>query len=229
MRLRMIVFLGSLFLVSQVIAQEKPALKNEKEKISYSIGVNLGKNFQMQGLEIDQAMLAQGVKDALSSGKTALSEKEMEAVMNAFQQEMMNKAQAKAKVEGDKNMKEGQAFLAANKSKEGVVTLPSGLQYKVIKMGTGAKPTATQTVKCHYRGTTIEGKVFDSSYDRNEPAEFPLNQVIKGWTEGLQLMPVGSKFQFFIPSDLAYGERGAGRDIGPNATLIFEVELLEIK
>ena len=219
----------ALSLIGGTAMAQKKQPKTQKEKISYSIGVNLGKNFQMQGLEIDQAMLAQGVKDALSSGKTALSEKEMEAVMNAFQQEMMNKAQAKAKVEGDKNMKEGQAFLAANKSKEGVVTLPSGLQYKVIKMGTGAKPTATQTVKCHYRGTTIEGKVFDSSYDRNEPAEFPLNQVIKGWTEGLQLMPVGSKFQFFIPSDLAYGERGAGRDIGPNATLIFEVELLEIK
>jgi FKBP-type peptidyl-prolyl cis-trans isomerase FklB len=158
-----------------------------------------------------------------------MSDKDMEATMNAFQQEMMSKMQAKQKVEGEKNKKEGEAFLEANKKKEGVVTLPSGLQYKILKAGTGAKPTAKDTVKVNYRGTLIDGTEFDSSYKGGKPVEFPLGQVIKGWIEGIQLMPVGSKWQLFIPSNLAYGERGGGQMIGPNAALIFEVELLSIK
>jgi FKBP-type peptidyl-prolyl cis-trans isomerase FklB len=146
-----------------------------------------------------------------------------------MQKEMHDKQQAKMQEEGAANKKEGDAFLAANKSKEGVVTLPSGLQYKILKAGTGPKPTANDTVECNYRGTLINGKEFDSSYKRGQPADFPVGGVIKGWTEALQLMPVGSKWQLFVPADLAYGDRGAGADIGPGETLIFEVELMSIQ
>ncbi len=184
---------------------------------------------KMQGLDIDPGLLIQGIKDGLNNSKTAMSEKDMETTMKAFQQEMMGKAQAKQKVDADNNKKVGEAFLTANQKKEGVVTLPSGLQYKILTNGSGPKPTKDQTVKCHYRGTLIDGTEFDSSYKRGEPTEFPVGGVIKGWTEALQLMSVGSKWQLFIPSDLAYGERGTGQTIGPNATLIFEVELISIK
>jgi FKBP-type peptidyl-prolyl cis-trans isomerase FklB len=212
-----------------ISAQKKGTPKTKKEKVSYSIGVNIGKNMKMQGLDLDQGLLTQGIKDGLNNSKTAISEKDMEATMTAFQQEMTSKMQTKQKADGEKNTKEGEAFLAANKGKDGVITLPSGLQYKILKSGDGPKPTKEQTVKCHYRGTLIDGTEFDSSYKRGEPTEFPVGQVIKGWTEALQLMSVGSKWQLFIPSDLAYGPNGAGQMIGPNATLIFEVELLSIK
>jgi FKBP-type peptidyl-prolyl cis-trans isomerase FklB len=214
---------------SMVIAQKKGTPKTKKEKISYSIGVNIGKNMKTQGIDLDQGLLTQGIKDGLNSSKTAMSDKDMEASMTAFQQEIMGKMQAKQKVDGEKNAKEGEAFLAANKKKEGVVTLSSGLQYKILKSGDGPKPTKDQTVKCHYRGTLIDGTEFDSSYKRGEPTEFPVGQVVKGWIEALQLMPVGSKWQLFIPSDLAYGPNGAGQMIGPNATLIFDIELVSIK
>jgi FKBP-type peptidyl-prolyl cis-trans isomerase FklB len=216
-------------LSSMVIAQKKETPKTKKEKISYSIGVNIGKNMKTQGIDLDQGLLTQGIKDGLNNSKTAMSDKDMEAAMTSFQQEMMGKMQAKQKVVGEKNVKEGEAFLAANKKKEGVVTLSSGLQYKILKSGDGPKPTKDQTVKCHYRGTLIDGTEFDSSYKRGEPTEFPIGQVIKGWTEALQLMPVGSKWQLFIPSDLAYGPEGRGQTIGPNATLIFDIELISIK
>jgi FKBP-type peptidyl-prolyl cis-trans isomerase FklB len=210
---------------SMVIAQKKGTPKTKKEKISYSIGVNIGKNMKTQGMDLDQGLLTQGIKDGLNSSKTAMSDKDMEATMTAFQQEMMGKMQAKA----EKIKKEGETFLAANKKKEGVVTLSSGLQYKILKSGDGPKPTKDQTVKCHYRGTLIDGTEFDSSYKRGEPIEFPLTGVIRGWTEALELMPVGSKWQLFIPSDLAYGLEGRGQVIGPNATLIFDIELVSIK
>jgi FKBP-type peptidyl-prolyl cis-trans isomerase FklB len=158
-----------------------------------------------------------------------MSDKDMETTMTAFQKEMMAKMDAKQKIDGEKNKKDGEAFLTANKKKDGVITLTSGLQYKIIKKGDGAKPTASQTVRCNYRGTFIDGKEFDSSYKRGEPAEFPVGQVIKGWVEALQLMPVGSKWQLFIPSDLAYGPNGQGQMIGPNATLIFDIELVSVK
>ena len=209
------------------LAQNKTTPKTQKEKVSYSIGVNIGKDLKMktQELDINNAFLLQGIKDAVNGSKTSMSEQDMEATMMSFQQEMAGKMKNKA----EKNKKEGEAFLAANKNKDGVITLPSGLQYKILKEGIGAKPTASQTVKCNYRGTLVDGKEFDSSYKRGEPAEFPVGQVIKGWTEALQLMPVGSKWQLFIPSNLAYGESGGGPLIGPNATLIFDIELISIK
>ena len=206
------------------------ALTTSKQKASYAIGMNWGTGLHRQAIDVDTAALLQGMKDALAGGKTLLTEDEARTALMQLQKEMQEKQQAKAAAEGEANKKEGDAFLAANKSKEGVVTLPSGLQYKILKEGSGPKPTATDSVVCNYKGTLINGTEFDSSYKRGEPATFPVTGVIKGWTEALQLMPVGSKWQLFIPSDLAYGARGTpGGPIGPNATLIFEVELLSIK
>jgi FKBP-type peptidyl-prolyl cis-trans isomerase len=206
------------------------ALTTNKQKASYAIGMNWGTGLHRQNIDVDSAALIQGMKDALAGGKTLLTEDEARTALMQLQKEVQEKQQAKAAAEGDANKKEGEAFLAANKSKEGVVTLPSGLQYKILKEGTGPKPTATDSVVCNYKGTLINGTEFDSSYKRGEPATFPVTGVIKGWTEALQLMPVGSKWQLFIPSDLAYGPRGTpGGPIGPNATLIFEVELISIK
>jgi FKBP-type peptidyl-prolyl cis-trans isomerase FklB len=206
------------------------ALTTDKQKASYAIGMNVGSGMKRQGIDIDTAALVQGLKDALAGNKPLMTEDEARAAIMKLQTEMQAQAQAKAKQEGEANQKEGATFLAANKGKEGVVTLPSGLQYKILKEGTGAKPTAADSVVCNYRGTLINGTEFDSSYKRGEPATFPVGGVIKGWTEALQLMPVGSKWQLYIPSDLAYGPRGTpGGPIGPNSTLIFEVELLSIK
>ncbi len=203
-------------------------LKTDRDKQSYAMGMNLGLGLHNQGVTLDPALLARGMKDAMTGGKTALTEDEARAAVRQFQTEMRQKAEAKSKEEGAANRQEGEAFLAANKSKPGVVTLPSGLQYKILTEGTGPKPAANDTVSCNYRGRLISGKEFDSSYKRGEPATFQVSGVIKGWTEALQLMPVGSKWQLFIPPDLAYGDRGAGADIGPGETLIFEVELLSI-
>ena len=205
-------------------------LNTPKEKASYAIGMNWGNGLHRQGVEVDMPALMQGMKDAMAGTKTLLTEEEARAALMQLQSEVQAKQQAKAAQEGEANKKEGEAFLAANKSKEGVVTLPSGLQYKILKEGSGPKPKATDSVVCNYKGTLINGTEFDSSYKRGEPATFPVTGVIKGWTEALQLMPVGSKWQLFIPSDLAYGARGTpGGPIGPNSTLIFEVELLSIK
>jgi FKBP-type peptidyl-prolyl cis-trans isomerase FklB len=204
-------------------------LKTQKEKFSYAIGMKMGANFKKQAVPVDANIMARGIKDALAGGKTLLTDDEAQTAIQDVQKQMQAKMQEKSKEAGDANKKVGEAFLAANKSKEGVVTLPSGLQYKIEKAGSGAKPTATDSVVCNYRGTLIDGKEFDSSYKRGQPATFPVTGVIKGWTEALQLMPVGSKWQLFIPSDLAYGDRGAGADIGPGATLVFEVELMSIE
>jgi FKBP-type peptidyl-prolyl cis-trans isomerase FklB len=194
-----------------------------------NIATGLGGNLKNQGVEVDWSVLAQGLKDGAAGGKTRLTEEEAKAVLTEVQNEVRKEQQEKMKAAADKNKTEGQTFLAANKAKEGVKTTASGLQYKVITEGTGPKPTPNDTVVCNYKGTLLDGKEFDSSYKRGEPATFPVGGVIKGWTEALQMMPVGSKWQLFIPSDLAYGERGAGADIGPNSTLIFEVELVSIK
>lgn len=205
------------------------AFETQKDKVSYCIGVDIARSFIRQGIEVNADTLAKGFKDAISNGKLLMTDKELADTMNAFQTQMKQKQVDSMKKIAEDNKKEGEVFLAANKTKEGVVALPSGLQYKVIKMGTGKKAKDTDSVTCHYRGTLINGKEFDSSYSRNEPATFPVNGVIAGWTEALKLMPVGSKWQLFVPSYLAYGERGVGADIGPNATLIFDVELLSIK
>jgi FKBP-type peptidyl-prolyl cis-trans isomerase FklB len=226
MKLKLIVILGILFLVSQVNAQENLVLKNQKDKISYIIGMDIGTNLKKQSIDIDSNILAKGVKDALAGTKPLLTEQEIQETMVAFQKEMMAKQAEVAK----KNKAEGEAFLTENKKKEGVKTLLSGLQYKVIKAGTGKKPKLSDTVTAHYRGTLIDGTEFDSSYKRGQPATFPVSGgMIPGWTEALQLMEEGAKWQLFIPSNLAYGEKGAGRDIGPNATLIFEIELVSIQ
>ncbi len=210
--------------------QTVTALTSTKQKASYAIGMNWGTGLHRQGIDVDTPALLQGMKDALAGGKTLLTEDEARAALMQLQKDMQEKQQAKAAQEGEANKKEGDAYLAANKTKEGVVTLPSGLQYKILTPGTGPKPTASDSVVCNYKGTLINGTEFDSSYKRGEPATFPVTGVIKGWTEALQLMPVGSKWQLFIPSDLAYGPRGTpGGPIGPNATLIFEVELISIK
>lgn len=225
----MLVALGALFLMGQVGAEEAQVLKTEKEKLSYSIGMEIGGNLKRQAVDVEVDLLLKGLKDAFSGAKTLLTEQEVRQILTAFQKEMVAKQKEAAKVLGEKNKKEGEAFLAENKKKPGVITLPSGLQYKVLKAGTGKKPKATDTVKTHYRGTLIDGTEFDSSYRRGEPATFPVNGVIRGWTEALQLMEEGAKWQLFIPPGLAYGERGAGPSIGPNATLIFEVELISVQ
>lgn len=203
-------------------------LTTQKDRFSYALGMNIGTNMQRQSVPVDADILARGLKDSMAGGKTLLTEEEARAILNEVQTEMRKQQQVKAQQLGEANKKEGTEFLAANKAKEGVVTLPSGLQYKILTAGTGPKPAATDTVTVNYRGTLINGTEFDSSYKRGQPTSFPVNGVIKGWTEALQLMPVGSKWQLFIPSDLAYAERGGGASIGPNATLIFEIELLSI-
>jgi FKBP-type peptidyl-prolyl cis-trans isomerase FklB len=210
-------------------AQTPLTLKTQKEKASYAMGMNFGAGLRKQSIDIDPAILARGLRDAFSNGKTLLTEDEARAILTQLQSDLRKKQQDLAQQAGDANKKEGMAFLAANKTKDGIVTLPSGLQYKVLQAGAGPKPAPTDTVVCNYRGTLLDTTEFDSSYKRGQPATFPVNGVIKGWTEALQLMPVGSKWQLFIPAELAYGERGAGGQIGPNATLIFEVELLSIQ
>jgi FKBP-type peptidyl-prolyl cis-trans isomerase len=203
-------------------------LKTQKEKFSYALGMSQGKrmgeSLRKQSVPFDPAILARGMKDGLAGGKTLLTDEEAQAAMMEQKKQM----EAKMQEAGAANKKEGDAFLAENKGKEGVVTLPSGLQYKILTAGTGPKPTASDSVVCNYRGTLIKGTEFDSSYKRGQPATFPVTGVIKGWTEALQLMPVGSKWQLFVPSDLAYGESGRP-GIEPNSTLIFEVELLSIE
>jgi FKBP-type peptidyl-prolyl cis-trans isomerase len=205
-------------------------LKTQKEKASYALGMKIGGDLRKQGVgaAVDPALTARGLKDALAGSKMLLTDDEVKAALTQLQTEVRAKQEAKAHEAGSGSRKEGEAFLAANKSKEGVVTLPSGMQYKILTAGTGPKPTPSDTVTCNYRGTLINGKEFDSSYKRGQPASFPVGGVIKGWTEALQLMPVGSKWQLFIPPDMAYGDRGAGGDIGPGETLIFEVELISI-
>jgi FKBP-type peptidyl-prolyl cis-trans isomerase FklB len=206
------------------------ALKTQKDKNSYALGMKIGGDLHRQGVAaaVDPAIVARGLRDALAGGKALMTEEEEKAAFIQLQSQVVGAQQAKMHEAGTANRKEGEEFLAANKSKPGVVTLPSGMQYKILKEGTGPKPAASDTVSCNYRGTLINGKEFDSSYKRGQPTSFPVGGVIKGWTEALQLMPVGSKWQLFIPSDLAYGDRGTGGDIGPGSTLIFEVELISI-
>jgi FKBP-type peptidyl-prolyl cis-trans isomerase FklB len=205
----------------------KPEFKDSRQKSSYAIGLDIGSSFKEGGLDLDPALVSKGITDALT-GKPGMTPEEMQTALKAFQVEMQAKMEAKQKEAFAKNLKEGETFLAANGKKEGVKTTASGLQYKVLKTGKGKSPKSTDTVRAHYQGTLIDGTVFDSSIKRAEPAEFPLDQVIPGWTEALQLMKEGDKWQLFIPAKLGYGERGGGQVIPPNATLIFDVELLAV-
>lgn len=207
--------------------QEKTELKTQKDKISYSIGLSIGKDLKAQSVGVDTDVLEKGIKDALAGGKTLLTDEQVRETMMAFQKDMMTKQQERTQKLADEKKREGEAFLANNGKKEGVVTLPSGLQYKVIKSGAGKTPAPSDTVRAHYRGTLTDGTEFDSSYRRGQPVEFPVNGVIPGWQEALQKMKVGDKWQVFIPARLAYGPRGTG-PIPPNATLIFDLELVGI-
>lgn len=228
MKSALVGILAILFIATQVFAAENKLLKTDKDKTSYALGMNAGANFKQQSIDINSDVFVKGLKDALSGAKPLLTDDEIRSTLTVLQKEMIAKQTEKMQVLGAKNKKEGEAFLAENKKKEGVITLPSGLQYKIIKEGTGKMAKAADTVTTNYRGTLIDGTEFDSSYKRGEAATFPVNGVIPGWTEALQLMKTGSKWQLFIPSNLAYGERGTG-PIGPNAVLLFDVDLISIK
>jgi FKBP-type peptidyl-prolyl cis-trans isomerase FklB len=204
------------------------SLSSNKEKISYIIGRDMAANFQKQGLDVDPDIFLQGFKEALSGTASQLKPEEVQAAMTALQQEMQSRQASNQGRLAEANKQEGEAFLAENKKREGVVTLPSGLQYMVLKEGTGTSPGPSDRVTTHYHGTLIDGTVFDSSYERGQPATFPVNGVISGWTEALQRMQEGAKWRLFLPSHLAYGAQGAGEDIGPNSTLIFDVELISV-
>ena len=199
------------------------------DKVSYSIGFDIGKSFEKQTFELVPEAISKGLNDGISSTDPLMTAEEMEETLTAFQEEIMNQQDSGRKDVAEKNKKEGEAFLAANKTKEGVITTDSGLQYKVLTAGTGRTPAKSDQVETHYRGTLIDGKEFDSSYKRGETITFPVSGVIAGWTEALLLMKEGDKWQLFIPGNLAYGPRGAGGDIGPNATLIFDIELVAVK
>jgi FKBP-type peptidyl-prolyl cis-trans isomerase FklB len=222
---RLTFIFAALTLVFPLLGQEKsPPLKDQKDKFSYSIGVNIGSNLSKQNIPVNPDAITAGIKDAIA-GKPQLTPDQIKEVMATFEKDM----EQKQKAAGEKNASEGTKFLEENKKKEGVKTTGSGLQYKALKQGTGAQPKESDTVTVNYRGTLINGTEFDSSYKRGQAATFPLSGVIKGWTEGLQLMKVGSKYQLFVPPNLGYGDRAVGPDISPNSTLIFEVELLGVK
>ena len=230
-KVRFVIVLAAVLLAAQAYAGESPVIKSEKDRVNYGIGVNVVRNFKQQGIEVDLDMVYQGMKDALSGGKLLMTEADLRKTMVAYQTELRQKQARARQTALVENKKAGDAFLVQNKTKEGVVTLPSGLQYKILKAGQGRKPSDADTVECDYRGTFISGTEFDSTYGTGQPATFKVQEGggIPGWREALKLMPVGSKWQLFLPAALAFGERGAGNGIEPNATLIFELELLAIK
>lgn len=227
--MRLLTALLCIGLVSCKGAMSKSSLSTQDEKLAYTLGYQMGKGLKDQGLSVSATQITAGIQDGNAGAKAQLTDAEMQEVMSATQADLMAKRQKKDSSDALTNRKAGEDFLAAHKTKPGVKTTASGLQYKVLKEGSGAHPTKASVVTVHYRGTTISGDEFDSSYKRNEPATFPLNGVIPGWAEAVQLMTTGAKYEFVIPSDLAYGERGSPPAIGPNQTLIFEVELLSFK
>lgn len=211
-------------------AQNTPAtLKTEKDKLSYAIGMEMGKGVKAQGLDVDTGLVSQGLKDAITGGKSLMSDDELQTVISALQTQLKQKQEEAQEAVAAENKERGEAFLVENGKKAGVVTLPSGLQYKIITAGQGKKPVASDTVLCNYKGTFLDGTEFDSSAAAGKPVPFEVKSIIPGFQEALLLMPVGSKWQIFVPSNLAYGERGAGGVIGPNATLIFDLELVSIQ
>jgi len=218
-------FTASLLLLSTAIYAADKSLETDKQKFSYAIGYQVGQQLKGDGLDVDAKALSQAILDVINGDSPKLTVEEMQGVMTKYQE----KRTAQQSAVGERNLAKGKSFLEENKGKDGITALDNGMQYKVITKGTGKQPKASDTVTVHYRGTLIDGTEFDSSYSRNEPATFPLGNVIKGWQEILPLMKTGSKWQIFIPSDLAYGARGAGASIGPNETLIFEIELVSIK
>jgi FKBP-type peptidyl-prolyl cis-trans isomerase FklB len=226
---RLIICFAAVLVASIGLAQDNKELKDQKDKSSYAIGLELGNSLKKGKVDANPDILMKGLKDGLSGAKPLMTEEQVKETMTALQKEMMDKQAAAAKEAGEKNEIAGKKFLEENKKKEGVKTTASGLQYKVLKEGTGDSPKETDMVITNYKGTTLDGTEFDSSYKRNEPATFPVNRVIKGWTEALLMMKPGAKYQLFIPSNLAYGERAVGKDIGPNSTLLFDVELVGIK
>jgi FKBP-type peptidyl-prolyl cis-trans isomerase len=227
---RVLAVLTSLALLPvATFAGERFSPKDDQDIVNYSIGYQVGGDFRRQGIEIDPASLVRGVQDALAGAEPGMTPQEMHTTLSDLQQKITDAQEKQRKAALQQNLGAGRAFMEANASKAGVTTLPSGLQYQVIEEGEGASPKATDTVTVHYRGTLIDGKEFDSSYRRGQPASFQLNRVIKGWTEGMQLMKPGAKYTFFVPPDLAYGERGGGAKIPPNSTLIFEVELQKVR
>ena len=224
-----IIFLGLTLISGHGWAAGDLDLNDEKIRSSYSVGYQVGGDFIRQGMEINPEVLIKGVQDALSGTEPVMSEQEMRQTLVDLQKRVTAAQEVNKRIQSERNLAEGDKFLTANAEKESVTTLSSGLQYQVITDGEGNPPKATDTVTVHYRGTLINGTEFDSSYKRNKPATFALNRVIKGWTEGLQLMKPGAKYKLFVPPDLAYGERGAGSKVGANSTLIFEVELISVE
>ncbi|HXY54264.1 MAG TPA: FKBP-type peptidyl-prolyl cis-trans isomerase [Nitrospirota bacterium] len=228
MKLMLGVALCAVLTTAPVVAAENEELKTQKDKISYVVGLDMGTSLKKNMIDVDPDIVARGLKDALAGNKPLMTEQEMKETIAALQKEFQSKQQELSKALAEKNKKEGEAFLAENKKKQGVITMPSGLQYKILAGGKGKSPKATDIVTVNYKGTLIDGTEFDNSYKRGKPETLAVNGVIPGWTEALQLMKEGSKWQLFIPSNLAYGERGGG-PIGPNSVLIFEVELISIK
>lgn len=210
-------------------APDATSLATDKDKLSYSIGADLGKNFKTQGIDINPEALAKGMQDGMSGTQLILTEQQMKDVLNKFQKDLMAKRSAEFNKKSDDNKSKGEAFLKENKTKAGVIVLPSGLQYKIIDAGTGAKPGKTDTVTVEYTGHLIDGTVFDSTEKTGKPATFQVSQVIPGWTEALQLMPAGSTWEIYVPANLAYGPRSVGGPIGPNETLIFKIHLISVK
>ncbi|NLV31238.1 MAG: FKBP-type peptidyl-prolyl cis-trans isomerase [Acidobacteria bacterium] len=223
-------FLALTFLGASLPAQETPVLESEVDKVNYGIGVGVARNFGNQGLEVDLELVIRGMRDAHAGAPLLLTEEELARTMNAFQKELRRRQAEAFQAASEKNLKEGEAFLAANAKREGITVLPSGLQYRVLETGAGKIPTAADSAECHYRGTFIDGTEFDNSYKMGKSVTFKIQGgVIPGWSEVLKLMPEGSKWEVFLPARLAYGERGAGSQIGPNMALVFEIELLAVK
>jgi FKBP-type peptidyl-prolyl cis-trans isomerase FklB len=221
--------IGVVFIGCQSNKQDEVQFKSRKDSVSYAIGLDIGRNLKRQAIELDLDVLAHGMKDMYTGGKTSLTDSESQSVTAEYRKQRMARHVQELKALGEKNQKAGEAYLAENKIRDSVIALPSGLQYKILKMGSGRKPKAGQTVTVNFRGSLLDGTEFENSYSSGEPVTYSVNGVIKGWTEALEMMPVGSKWTLYIPPGLAYGERGSGQVIPPNATLIFELELLQVK